>query len=576
MAVSLALRPKYLALSYNWGAAEKSHTIFDHGKPILVTASVQSALQHLRHSDLELVMWIDAICIDQNSNDERSAQVSIMTEIYQGAEEVWIWLGEETKRDQAAFSLLRTYQDRFEEYGFFEIGVDVETDAKMDLLEDRQDEWDGLQEFFQKPYFERVWIIQEIVKARRAKVFCGSLSTNWDVVANVSRSLQRFGMVGNQTIEDMVMGCASVYALTEMKNAAVVEVLPTLESTRYHKATDPRDKYFALLGVITVRAEAPLEIDYSKSVQTVYTEIAVHNLTTQKTLRNLSSAGIRSTMGNISLPSWVPDWSYDNAGRFNIGSHGCFNATGSSDPIINVSPDNKTLTVRGYIIDSMLGVSPFARDVGQGKAFQNGGDKLFQTLDSSEPGLRFSKEATKAMNRERSLLQSAYHLLSLVSKYPPGQDLEEVLWRTLGCDMTVEFEHPAPPTFGEAWKFFREIMYSFDEFGVFDEGKRSNFAVFVGRFEPREFMRIVRTGMKMGIGRRVCITAAGYFGHAPCEAEENDLVALLLGADVPFLIRPRGDGYYLVGECYVHGIMGGEAMGMCISEGREIEDIRLS
>jgi hypothetical protein len=49
-------------------------------------------------------------------------------------------------------------------------------------------------------------------------------------------------------------------------------------------------------------------------------------------------------------------------------------------------------------------------------------------------------------------------------------------------------------------------------------------------------------------------------GLAPINACEGDLICLLLSGKVPFLLRPNGDEYELVGECYVHGLMDGEGL----------------
>ncbi|KAF1984050.1 hypothetical protein K402DRAFT_395982 [Aulographum hederae CBS 113979] len=75
-------------------------------------------------------------------------------------------------------------------------------------------------------------------------------------------------------------------------------------------------------------------------------------------------------------------------------------------------------------------------------------------------------------------------------------------------------------------------------------------------------------GLKFCLGRKLLVTARGFLGLAPPEAQKGDVVVVLLGAPTPLLLRKRGENYVLVGECYVHGIMGGEALGHL---GRELE-----
>jgi len=68
-------------------------------------------------------------------------------------------------------------------------------------------------------------------------------------------------------------------------------------------------------------------------------------------------------------------------------------------------------------------------------------------------------------------------------------------------------------------------------------------------------------GMKFCPGRKLLVTKTGFIGLAPPEAKPGDIVAVLIGAPTPHILRKRGNHYKLVGECYIHGIMGGEALG---------------
>jgi hypothetical protein len=55
-------------------------------------------------------MWIDAVCIDQGNNEEKTQQVGIMKEIYRCATQVLIWLGKEAEADRAGFAMLEAYK----------------------------------------------------------------------------------------------------------------------------------------------------------------------------------------------------------------------------------------------------------------------------------------------------------------------------------------------------------------------------------------------------------------------------------------------------------------------------------
>ncbi len=85
---------EYEALSYVWGERTRTHAIHCQDKIILVTQSCEQALRRLRYKLAPRILWIDAICIDQISNEEKNHQVKVMGEIYSGAARVIIWLGE--------------------------------------------------------------------------------------------------------------------------------------------------------------------------------------------------------------------------------------------------------------------------------------------------------------------------------------------------------------------------------------------------------------------------------------------------------------------------------------------------
>ena len=89
--------PVYEALSYAWGSNEKSVMIHIEetggDRMLAVTSNLAEALQYLRYEDRPRVLWIDAICVDQQNVPERGHQVSRMADIYRSANPVLIWLG---------------------------------------------------------------------------------------------------------------------------------------------------------------------------------------------------------------------------------------------------------------------------------------------------------------------------------------------------------------------------------------------------------------------------------------------------------------------------------------------------
>lgn len=90
--------PRFIALSYVWGSAERTHTVFCHKKRLSVPQSCYDVLVGVRRRDESVTVWIDAICINQDSDEEKSSQIPLMSKIYGDAAEVIAWLGTEEEQ----------------------------------------------------------------------------------------------------------------------------------------------------------------------------------------------------------------------------------------------------------------------------------------------------------------------------------------------------------------------------------------------------------------------------------------------------------------------------------------------
>lgn len=170
----------YQALSYTWGESQERHIIFINGHPFSVTHNLFRALKHLRKAEETRTLWVDAICIDQNSLSEKTHQVGLMREIYRGASQVLVWFGES----------------------------DVEISRTLDILEERRmfqlltkDELDpllqGLAKIFKQPWWSRIWVVQEVLVASKPPLLgCGHRWLSWDDLEVGMRNLKRQDIFG--------------------------------------------------------------------------------------------------------------------------------------------------------------------------------------------------------------------------------------------------------------------------------------------------------------------------------------------------------------------------------------------
>jgi ankyrin repeat protein len=264
---------EYEALSYTWGGSYKSHEIEVNGGNLEVTENLFKALHHLRYHHQDRILWIDAICIDQDNNKELGHQVQQMGSIYKGAEQVIIWLGQATSDTDLAFNYMQTlemqslnyacnnWKNSDERWRFLWSNVllslkDVHKDARRR----------GLADLLSRSWFERVWILQEVANARSARIICGtkSVSARMFAVAPVLEDV--VPNVHCQAVLDIMPGSPRKYSWWD----GTRDLRTILHKFQRSQASDPRDNIYALLGISTDRYQNTVLVpDYDKSLEDV-------------------------------------------------------------------------------------------------------------------------------------------------------------------------------------------------------------------------------------------------------------------------------------------------------------------
>ncbi|KAF6834102.1 hypothetical protein CMUS01_06284 [Colletotrichum musicola] len=278
--VDLALKPEFEALSYTWanenGDASKSEKIFvgDRHDILSGTANCVNALRRLRFpktSNTSRELWVDAICINQENIQERSHQVGIMQYIYATALRVLIYLGEDPADPSPRTSAPWLYHNH---------GNTLNLHADLS----------------NRPYFFRTWVIQEIASARSAWVLCGPRGARWPDFLDTAQK--------NRTRKSHPW----LRLVAQPRHREMKELYGMLLATSKCKASDPRDKVFALLSLFVGANDAGVAADYSLSYAQVFAGttafILAHNL---KDWHKIFAMVDSSRSSN--LPSWAVDWS---------------------------------------------------------------------------------------------------------------------------------------------------------------------------------------------------------------------------------------------------------------------------
>lgn len=305
----LSMRPDYIALSYTWADANGDRTLRDKiflgtaWAPFAITSNCAAALRRLRLRGGTCVVWVDAICIDQNNIAERSHQVSMMRDIYSRAESVTIFLGGDTDinvDDTPARRLLqRLSRERFH------AGKAVTSNWGGHF------DYHGVRDLFQRPYWSRIWVIQEILLARQAEIVLGDAGVSWP------EFMTNFLSRASRTVNDpappwIYLSGGSLFGDAD-------SFLSLLQKTSTSRASDDRDMVFALFGLVQGASLESLVADYSKTRTEIYVGLTAYFLirhghvdllkiaacAASYTARNeflQTSDGIE---GDLDLPSWV-------------------------------------------------------------------------------------------------------------------------------------------------------------------------------------------------------------------------------------------------------------------------------
>ncbi|KAF7874621.1 uncharacterized protein EAF02_008598 [Botrytis sinoallii] len=167
----------YEALSYVWGSPDKPKVVLINENSLPVTTNLYTALLHLRDRTFERIIWVDSICINQKDDTEKSQQIQLMAKIFGQANRVIVFLGEAADDSNQALECIRfaaegeSSRDESPEGEFSddEFSEDESLDQGINEVNQR-----GIFELLERPWFRRIWVLQEVGFAQQILIMCGS------------------------------------------------------------------------------------------------------------------------------------------------------------------------------------------------------------------------------------------------------------------------------------------------------------------------------------------------------------------------------------------------------------------
>ncbi|KAG5747306.1 hypothetical protein H9Q70_010010 [Fusarium xylarioides] len=600
---------EYEALSWQWGNLDKEDYMFQVricAKPrsdqverkwhrMNIRPNLWHAMRRLRQPDKEVHLWIDFICIKQvneggNVDSEKSKQISLMTKIYSKAKRVLVWLGEPGEGMEKDISL----PDLEKAFKYIESIGDLETMDHIANVDTNiaykagYDDLDSVFRLLRCGWFSRRWVIQEIAVARSARLYCGPKFISWEKFAHAVGLLERIGRDGS--INRMLKKKPATRHVSEY--AGNISALPayrlvqntyglyqersrdggqekyvwqrTLEQLvcflAVFEASRPQDTIYAVLGIASDfkpkngahdgnsnSERKEFEVDYDQGALRVYKRFLKQVVSNSGSLdvlcRPWAPVHERTNDGklqDIILPSWILSIRRKPFKRDKNGKMFRYNA----DPLVGAAISRlRFFTASGSNCrkkDELLLEIDDENDKPDiiVQAFEL--CKISEAFDCSTFG-----------NIAASWLEAGGWTDD--SKPPPGD-----LWRTLVANRTSQGTEPDP------WyprAFLSAVREKGMEYGI-------NTHQLIHEKDSVAYFEVFRRVQEVVWNRRLIKTCdiEGYgelLGLAPEEAVRDDLICIVLGCSVPLVLRPKeksSGNHEIIGECYVDGMMDGQAM----------------
>lgn len=609
--VDLSVSPPYEAVSYVWGNPNPPTLIACNGVRMNITQNLADALRRFRplpdYFDTQRtvkpkrkrgeddppewnepygywarrapadrprnrpcrLLWVDALCINQQDNDEKSSQVMMMRHIYARAKNVLVWLGPHVEEvvPQALglmHTALRNLNREVTPGKPSPVAYEVSTMEKhmaRGFPSPEAPDWMALEWFYGQAWFSRVWVLQEVAVAESITAFLG----DFEIKANyIGYAALWFVMKGyaNEWGPLTLTGDLSkaAFLLNRTKNMLSEDNRPKLLSllgyVRTFKATLPQDKVYAVLGISqegNSYADSPLKPDYNKSVAEVYRDTTRYLIWHNVNLDVLSHTVPSDISGDYDAPSWAARWDVRNGQKPLIDgpAAGLYNADSGMEMHLVDGNDDNVLRLRGISFDSILSFSDVLSDpaesmkqlwhvvqchLGTKALYVTGKDTIVVAfLLTTTAGRNFAGRSGKA---DRNFLSYAAAFWSHFIREDPPEALlhhQKRFWR-LRRRLRV-FWKVLRSRVAEWWTYLRArntvLSYSWEEWSWEVE------AIDARMFE--------RAALAIFPGRVFAITSEKYMCLGPARMQSGDKLVVLAGGKVPYVLRPRGTTYEFIG-----------------------------
>lgn len=558
---------EYAAVSCSWEFGKGSETVDFNNEPRRIEKDLETVLHYFRDESMPRWLWIDTICINAQDPVENSRQVQLMPEIYSDASEMLVWLGADTVKSTHAIRFVQTI-------------LNISPLENMVKFPESLHLWEAFNDMLILPWFRRAFSLQEVSFAQKCTLYWGSSSISWldfvealDMVVSMETSLQKldlgwsgdfFHQIQVSSVMQLVSTSRLITAVS--RDTRIGDRRPSLETllfkTRSLHSTNARDRIYALLGLFSkvwrsdepprhpasmVFAEAPsfdspssieagpdrpefalFSVNYQKETWKICVEVIELVLQQSDSLDSMCRPWAPELPG---LPSWISTLDRDS---FKMAKSGFYTRV-NADALVG-APD---LVGKPYNACKIPHIAP--RRLGH----------IIDTNVLAVQGFALCRVSYVAPVAIEGIVPADWRVLAQwenLETLPPAP-----FWRTVVANRD-HTGRKAPPSY-----FARVCQWAFNHPPP-GEPLNTNEMLRMPKCPPyvAVFLRRVQAVVWK---RRLFMTNEGYIGIGPAHMQTGDSVNILSGCSVPVVLRELGDmSYYqLIGDCYVDGMMDGEA-----------------
>jgi hypothetical protein len=602
---SLDTKPNYIALSYRWGEVQ-ADPVHVNGVPFSVRKNLRDALEHLQDNQTDVVLWTDAICINQEDVVEKGSQVAMMGTIYAKATSTLVWLGEIDFESSIVMGVIRNIGQHVENVNGFELfdrlaklygtadwTVYLETERPVyDLVEPFFKLWlreefpiEQFRKFLARDYWSRVWILQEFVVSPDLEIMCGTVKMPFDwfhgtmmflplLQIHVTTTLRRqmeetldYDQLPYVTwmSESIDRNPAHLCGMRKrfQKNKGepeqtLFQLLVEAHVNNFTHATNRADKVFALLGIASDAHTLGVKPDYQKSTNDVYRDVAraiiESGLVDLLSLCQFNLRRVEKSTKHIDGKD-VEIWTVREAG----------NGLPSWVPDWRVPLQTPAGQLPGTTIFHASGKnSVYHCSVADVPDWLTLRGHVVDTIEVTKAPWQPSPHGCTTQPREVFKYLSDILALCQESEQKFKETGDEIYANPEEERQSACYRLPIADQEYFGMGYIRKATENWSAFGqgeVIQDIRRQIRAKGDTNVSATQEQDSYYTAMGRLKDRRPFISARGFIGLGPMELQAGDIVVIFMGAKLPYILRRyESSRYRLIGEAYVQGIMYGEFM----------------